>query len=117
MRARVLMLAAALAALQSGARSVQACGDKFLLAGRGAKFRQVYAAIYPASVVVYAHPQRGAGKAILDPRLLADLKQAGHRVSVLQEEQALSRALASDRIDVVLTDAVDADRVATQADS
>jgi hypothetical protein len=117
MRARVLALVVAVAALQTGADSLQACGDKFVLVGRGAKFRQAYAAIYPASIIVFAQPMRGAAKAIRDPRLHADLKLAGHRVSIAEDERALVRALESDRVDVVLTDAVDADHVAAEANT
>jgi hypothetical protein len=110
------LLLAALA-LQPFAAPLHACGDKFLMIGKGAKFRQAYAAIYPASVIVFVQPERDTAKAIQDPRLLADLKRAGHRVAVVETERALSHALASDRVDLLLTDAVDADRVALQADS
>lgn len=103
--------------LQAAAPSVEACGDKFLLVGRSARFRQAYAAIHPASIVVFAQPQRGSAKAIRDPRLQADLKAAGHRVSVVEDERALARTLESGGIDFVLTDAVDADRIATQVDN
>lgn len=106
-----------LVALVQGADAVQACGDKFLLVGRGVKFRQAYAAIYPASIVVYAQPQHSAAKAIRDPRLQADLKTAGHRVTIAEDERALARALESERVDLVLTDVADADRIAKQADT
>jgi hypothetical protein len=46
----------------SRANSLQACGDKFLLVGRGAKFRQAYAAVYSASIIVFAQPQRSTTK-------------------------------------------------------
>jgi len=116
MRTCILTVFVAAMVLQQGAHSLQACGDKFLLVGRGAKFRQAYAAIYPASIVVFAQPQRSAAKAIRDPRLQADLKAAGHRVTIAEDERALARALESDRIDLVLTDVADADRIAKQAD-
>ena len=117
MRACALTLFVSAMVLLQGAADLQACGDKFLLVGRGARFRQAYAAVYPASVVVFA-PSRGrAAKAIGDPRLQADLKTAGHRVSIAEDERALARALESDHIDFVLTDAADADRVAKQADT
>jgi hypothetical protein len=115
MKFRIVMLLAAAMVLQLGAESLQACGDKYLLSGRGAKFKQAYAAIYPASVVVFARPQRGATKEIRDPRLLADLKSAGHRVAVVEDEGALVRTLAAERVDVVLTDGADADQLTTQA--
>ena len=85
------------------ARSVEACGDKFLLVGRGTRFQRAYAAIHPASIVVYAQPQRRAAKAIRDPRLQADLKLAGHKVLVAVDETALGRALDSGSVDLVLT--------------
>jgi hypothetical protein len=100
------------------ADGVQACGDKFLLVGRGVKFRQAYAAIYPATIVVYAQPeQHNAAKAILDPRLQASLKTAGHRVTIVEDDRALARTLESERVDLVLTDVADADRIARQADT
>lgn len=117
MRAPVLIVLVSVIGLLQGADSLQACGDKFLLVGRGAKFRQAYAAIYPASIIVFAQPQRSASKAIRDPRLQADLKAAGHRVSVVEDEMALGRALESDHVDLVLTDVADAERVAKQAAS
>jgi len=98
------------------ADGVQACGDKFLLVGRGVKFRQAYAAIHPASIVLYAQPaSRSAATAILDPRLQASLTAAGHHVTVAGDERALARTLESDPVDLVLTDVADADRIASEA--
>jgi hypothetical protein len=94
--------------------TAQACGDKFLLVGRGVSFHHAYAAIYPASIVVYAQPQRSAAKAIRDPRFQSDLKLAGHRVLFVENDAALARALESDRVDLILTDVADADRMSKQ---
>lgn len=102
------------AAVGLAADGVQACGDKFLLLGRGVKYHRAYAAIYPASIVIYAVPQRNAAKAIRDPRLQNELKLAGHRVSIVETEAALARALSSERVDLVLTDVADADATAKQ---
>jgi hypothetical protein len=105
---------AVVAVLLQNADTAQACGDKFLLVGRGVSFHHAYAAIYPASIVVYAQPQRGAGKAIRDPRFQSDLKLAGHRVLFVENDGALARTLESDRIDLILTDVDDADRMSKQ---
>jgi hypothetical protein len=110
---KTILMAVAAVFLQDGV-GAQACGDKFLLLGRGVKFQRAYAAIYPASIVVYAQPQRNAAKAIRDPRLQSDLKLAGHRVSVVESEAALVRVLRSERVDLVLTDVADADRTSTE---
>jgi len=115
MRASVAVLVVSASILVHGADIVQACGDKFLLVGRGAKFHQAYAAIYPASIVVFAQPQRSAAKAIRDDKLQSDLKRAGHRVSIAENEAALTKALESEKVDLVLTDVEDADRIAKQA--
>lgn len=111
--APILIGCAAVSLMASDA--LHACGDKFLLVGRGVAFRRAYAAVYPASIVVYAQPQRSAAKAIRDPRLQADLKMAGHHVLVVENDGALARALESDRVDLVLTDVADADRMSKQA--
>jgi hypothetical protein len=96
------------------AGTAQACGDKFLMVGRGVKFQRAYAAIHPASIVIFAQPQRHAAKAIRDPRLQSDLKLAGHRVVLVDNDAALARALESDKVDLVLTDVADADRTSKQ---
>ena len=108
----ILVLGAVLLQVQSPA---QACGDKFLLVGRGVSYRRAYAAIHPASIVVYAEAQRTAARAIRDPRLQADLKTAGHRVLLVDTDEALVRALGSGGVDLVLTDAADADRISKRA--
>src|SRR5262245_33753137 len=94
----------------------QACGDKFLLVGRGVTFHRAYAAVYPASIVIYAQPQRKAAKAIRDPRLQAELKLAGHRVALVENDEALARALEDGSVDLVLTDLADADQTARRTE-
>ena len=115
MRAFGSILMVFVGVLAQSAAPVLACGDKFLLVGRGLSFHRAYAAIYPASIVVYALPQRNAAKAIRDPRLQADLKLAGHRVVLVENDAALARVLESDRVDFILTDVADADRLSRQA--
>jgi hypothetical protein len=114
MRAYVPILACGVIFLQAPS-AAQACGDKFLLVGRGVAYRRAYAAVYPASIIVYAEPRQSAAKAIRDPRLQADLKMAGHRVLLVENDAALARALESAGVDLVLTDAAEADRISKQA--
>lgn len=116
-RGAALLVFVAITMVANAVPPLEACGDKFLLVGRSARFRQAYAAVYPAAIVVFVQPQRNATKAIRDPRLAADLKAAGHRVSVVEDERALARILGTDAVDLVLTDVADADRVAKQADT
>ena len=87
--------------------TMHACGDKFLQVGRGAKFR-AYAAIYPASILVYAHGAPGAAAAIRDRGLQASLKAAGHTLTMVEDERLLEQALTTDSFDLVLADVGDA---------
>src|SRR5258706_9460389 len=110
-RTGAVLVFVAITLVSNAAPPVEACGDKFLLVGRSARFRQAYAAIYPATIVVFAQPQRSAAKAIRDPRLQTDLKAAGHHVTIAEDERALARAFESEGVDFVLTDVADADRI------
>jgi hypothetical protein len=93
-----------------------ACGDKFLLVGRSARFNQAYAAIYPATVLIYARPGRTASTAILDPKFQASLTRAGHRVEVVKDEEQVAALLQAGRFDLVLTDVADAEMTKAKAD-
>jgi len=86
--------------------TVNACGDKFLQIGRGARFR-AYAAIYPASILIYAHGL-GPSTAVRDRGLQASLKAAGHTLTTVEDERLLEQALKSDKFDLVLADVSDA---------
>ena len=113
MRAYAAVLSTAAVLLQT-TNATQACGDKFLLVGRGVEFHRAYAALYPASIVIYARLPSDAAKAIRDSRFQANLKQSGHHIVVVENDAALVRAL-EDRVDLILTDVADAERLSRQA--
>ena len=69
-----------------------ACGDKFLMAGRGAKFQRAYASVYPSKLLIYARPSTDPRAAIRDPQLQKALRQAGHSVSIIDDWGLLDRA-------------------------
>ncbi len=109
----VVVLIVTAPALRSGA---SACGDKFLMVGRGAKFHQVYGAIYPATIVLYARAGHGASIGILDPKFQASLTRAGHQLEVVRDEEQLTRTLRAGRVDLVLAAVLDVDAVKATAD-
>src|SRR4029079_8097803 len=80
----------------------QACGDKFLMAGRGAKFQRAYASVYPSKLLIYARPSTDPRSEIRDPQLQKALRQAGHSVSVIEDWSLLEQALKTVPVDVVL---------------
>jgi hypothetical protein len=96
---------------------VQACGDKFLMVGRGAKFQRAYASVHPGKVLIFARPTTDAKAAIRDPQLHRALRQAGHAVSVIEDWNLLEQALKTVPVDLVLVDVGEAARLQTAMSS
>lgn len=116
---RVLFLVVTLLVLAPALRSISyACGDKFLMVGlgRGARFTHAYAAMYPATILLYVRAPNGAANGLLDPKFQATLTRAGHHVQVVKEEELLTRALQTDRVDLVLTDNASVDAIQPTVD-
>ena len=104
----ILMVAVGVWAL---APIVEACGDKFLLVGRGARFQRVYASVYPGKVLIFARPSTDTKVAIRDPQLHKALRQAGHAVSVIEDWPLLEQAMKTVPVDLVLVDVGEAERL------
>ena len=79
-----------------------ACGDKFLVIGRGA--RRVEKARHPASIALYLKVGSPLSAEATKMHLEKTLKQAGHNVEVIPDESALREAMASRRLDFVIAD-------------
>ena len=90
-----IAIAAALVCCQSAV----ACGDKFLVIGRGASYRNRYVAIHPATILLYG--QRAATDGNTDVKRI--LQRAGHRVTFAPDEAHLLADLQSTSYDFVLT--------------
>ena len=108
MKARLAFVFGGLAFAVSGSQAVSACGDKFLLVGRGVRFEQAYAAIHPASILIVLPIKSVKSVAVRDSRLLTALKNAGHRVEVVQQPANLADALSRSRHDIILVERADA---------
>lgn len=76
-----------------------ACGDKLLRVGRGARFQR---SMHPAMVLIYVPSTAPDGAATKAPQLQAFLKRAGHKSSIVQEADRLGQVLSSGQYDVVL---------------
>ena len=85
---------------------VQACGDKFLVIGRGV--RRIPHAAHPASILLYMNADSQLPKAARDLKLEASLKQAGHSVAVAGNPARLQEQLGTGRYDLVIADLADA---------
>lgn len=98
MRGSVLI--STLAMMLVGAAVVDACGDKFLLVGRGLAFGRAYASVYPGSILVYAAP---ASKPQTQ-KLQQVIRKAGHRVEIVNTPADLSARLLLQQTDIVIAD-------------
>src|SRR5215203_4557350 len=78
---RFASLVATLVVIASVGDSVAACGDKFLMVGRGARFQRAYASVHPGKLLIFARPSTDEKAAIRNPQLHKALRQAGHSVS------------------------------------
>ena len=84
-----------------------ACGDKFLVAGRGTRYQRPKNA-RAASVLIYANPSTGLLAALNKVPLDSVLKHEGHRSTTVEAPDQLAAILASGRFDVVLVASGDA---------
>lgn len=83
---------------------LNACGDKFLRAGRSVRGRR-YAALHPSSILIY-RPAGSTEKGIRDFEKL--LRGAGHTPRVLPREGDFAQALAAAKYDLLIADYGDA---------
>jgi hypothetical protein len=114
---KVLVLMAVLLGMAPSFWTVAyACGDKFLVVGRSARFNQVYAAIYPAAILLYAHAERGAPTAVLNLQFQNNLTRAGHRLQVVNDEWQLEQTLRTGNFDLVLADVSDVESTKAKAE-
>lgn len=98
-RIRLVGLLAAVGILTGG--DLLACGDKFLVSGRGTRYQRPKNA-RAASVVIYANPASGFAAAVGKLPVESVLKREGHRSTSVETLEQLSALLAGGRFDIVL---------------
>jgi hypothetical protein len=112
-RVRVVALAVTMAlGVGPAAETVRACGEKFLVAGRGTRYQRPRGA-RAATVLIYADAASLATvEALKSERLESALRREGHRATLVETGADLRAILAGGRFDVVLTAASAAPGVA-----
>lgn len=108
---RRVTLLMALLLVASSTNGAEACGDKFLRVGRGARYQRGYVAVHPASLLLVARPGSPVAAALLE--LEPVLKRAGHKPVVVEDASAATRALSGGRFNLVLADIKDLPAVET----
>ena len=104
MRAKTMIVTALLVATPATWGIADACGDKFLLLGRGMRFQRAYAAVQPANILIYATSATRPERAIRDTQFQKTLRQAGHQVSVIEDAELFRHAIRVSTFDIVLAD-------------
>ena len=98
-RIRFVVLVATVGVWMGG--DLLACGDKFLVTGRGTRFQRPKSA-RAASVLIYANPSSGLPAALKNVKVDSVLKHEGHRSTTVETFEQLSAILAGGRFDVVV---------------
>jgi DNA-binding NarL/FixJ family response regulator len=79
-----------------------ACGDKFLVGGRGTRYQRPKNA-RAASVLIYADPASAVAASLKKAKVESLLKLEGHKATKVQTLDELSNVMTSGRYDVILT--------------
>jgi hypothetical protein len=79
-----------------------ACGEKFLVGGRGTRYQRPKNA-RAASVLIYAQPASELADTIKKAKVESLLKLEGHRATKVQSLDELSTIVSTGRFDVILT--------------
>ena len=82
----------------------RACGDKFLVIGRGVRYQRAHGAVQRASIVMYLDPKGHLEAVLKESRLEANLKLAGHTLRSVADRSELGEILRSERYDILLAD-------------
>jgi hypothetical protein len=83
-----------------------ACGDKFLVVGRGTRYERPKNA-RAASILIYTNPSTGLEAALHKLPVESLLKREGHHSTTVDAPEQLSTILASGHFDVVLAASAD----------
>jgi hypothetical protein len=105
----VLVGLVAAVALVVGA-DLLACGDKFLVGGRGTRYQRPKN-FRAASILIYSNPSTGLEAALRKLPVEAVLKREGHRSTKVESLDQVSALAASGGFDVVIADRSDATAV------
>jgi hypothetical protein len=101
MRSRIHLAALASALVLASGSDLVACGDKFLVSGRGTRYQRPKSA-RAANVLIYASPASGLPDALRSVQVDTLLKREGHQATRVETLDQLGERLVSGRFDVVL---------------
>ena len=84
-----------------------ACGDKFLVAGRGVQNQRTFGALMPASILLFSNTQNPEESPTKSGELAVVLESAGHTLDVAATTADLDAKLGSTEVDIVVSSFAD----------
>lgn len=87
--------------------SLYACGEKYLVRGRGTRFQSAAPARSAAAILIYANPALNVSKALANVPVDATLRKVGYRPTVVTSTDAFNTALSAGGWDLVVVDLAD----------
>ncbi len=109
------MIAALLWLAGIAASDVLACGDKFLVAGRGSRFQRASVPRVPATILVYANPASNLPAALANLPVEDTLRKAGYRPTSVGSAGEFDKALREGGWDLILVDMAESRAVSGRA--
>ncbi len=91
--------------------TVDACGAKFLVAARTPGYDKAHAAAQRGRILIYQNPSSDVLKALTDSRLKKSLERVGHHVDTVESSDAVDKAVASGKYDIVVAGVSDAEQL------
>jgi len=88
-----------------------ACGDKFLVVGRGTRFERPGFVRPPATILLYAPPQSKLSTTLTTLSIENNLRKVGYTPTAVSDRAALDRAIHAAKWDLVVADLSDRDAV------
>jgi hypothetical protein len=107
MQALARLLAVLIVLSVAGTDAANACGDKFVVFGRGVRFKTAYAAARPASVLLFLKSDSSLSQAEREFRLQSTLREVGHKPAIVESSADLEKAMRAKAYDIVLAAASD----------
>lgn len=104
---------ALLLAVAISASDAQACGEVMYRMG-GALRYHAFITRHPAQILLYSGPAAAQATSAEHDRFHENLEKAGHKVTVVDNPEALAQALAAHPYDVIITYAADLPEIKAQ---
>ena len=97
---------------------VEACGAKFLVGSRAARYQRLQRVANPSTILIYSRQDANTPEdERLDPEFKANLEKVGHTIQVATDPDAFQSAMGTGRFNIVLMDLEDARQMQAQVQS